>query len=75
MKKGKQTKADKAKDVVVKAGLITKTNHQTGYHKPVKNPTTNFPKDTHKDFCVRCFRHNGGCPDGRPVDQLKGCSL
>lgn len=24
----------------------TKTNHQTGYHKPVVNPTTNYQKDS-----------------------------
>jgi hypothetical protein len=28
----------------------TKTNHQTGYHKPVVNPTTNYPKDSHKEL-------------------------
>lgn len=72
MKKGKQTKADM---VSVRVRNDTKTNHQTGYHKPVKNPTTNFPKDTHKEFCKRCFLFNKGCPDGRLVDQLKGCSL
>lgn len=33
----------------------TKTNHQTGYHKPVVNPTTNYPKDSHKAFCKRCL--------------------
>lgn len=75
MKKGKQTKADKANDAPVKVMRVTKTNHQTGYHKPVKNPTTNFPKDTHKDFCKRCFKHNGGCPNGISVDAMKACSL
>ena len=33
----------------------TKTNHQTGYHKPVVNPTTNYPKDGHNAFCKRCL--------------------
>lgn len=42
----------------------TKTNHQTGYHKPVVNPTTNYPKDSHKAFCKRCLEryHGGFCP-------------
>lgn len=41
----------------------TKTNHQTGYHKPVVNPTTNYPKDSHKAFCKRCLeRYHGICP-------------
>lgn len=40
-----------------------KTNHQPGYHKPVVNPTTNYPMDSHKKFCLRCMVHNGGrCP-------------
>lgn len=53
-----------------------KTHHQTGYHKPVVNPTTNFPMDTHKDFCKRCFpAHQGICPmTGLPVLH-KGCSV
>lgn len=39
----------------------TKTNHQTGYHKPVVNPTTNYPMDSHKAFCKRCLeRYNNG---------------
>ena len=41
----------------------TKTHHKTGYHKPVKNPTTNYPMDSHKDFCRRCLGYNQGfCP-------------
>ena len=40
----------------------TKTNHQTGYHKPVTNPTTNYPMDSHKAFCKRCMKINGCCP-------------
>lgn len=43
----------------VKVVRNTKTHHQTGYHKPVKNPTTNYPKDSHKEFCKRCLAHNG----------------
>lgn len=46
----------------------TKTNHQTGYHKPVINPTTNYPMDSHKEFCKRCMGYNGRCPitGGKP---------
>ena len=40
----------------------TKTNHQTGYHKPVKKFTTNYPKDSHEKFCKRCIGYNNGCP-------------
>ena len=47
----------------------SKTNHQPGYHKPVVNPTTNYPPDSHKKFCVRCMARNGL---GR---HCKGCSL
>lgn len=36
-----------------------KTNHQTGYHKPVVNPTTNYGPDSHKKFCERCEKRNG----------------
>jgi len=46
----------------------TKTNHQTGYHKRVKNPTTNYPMDSHKEFCKRCKAYNGGCPSANPKD-------
>lgn len=54
----------------------SKTNHSTGYHKPVKNPTQNYPMDTHKDFCKRCFpAHKGICPmTGLPI-LSKGCSV
>lgn len=58
----------------VKVVRSTKTHHQTGYHKPVKNPTTNYPKDSHKEFCKRCLAHNGVCPrtNGKPS---KACDL
>lgn len=42
-----------------------KTHHQPGYHKPVRNPTTNSASDKHKEFCKRCFARNGFrfCPE------------
>lgn len=47
----------------MKTDRKTKTNHRTGYHKPVKNPTTNYPMDSHKAFCKRCLGYNHGiCP-------------
>lgn len=46
----------------------TKTNHQTGYHKPVVNPTANYPMDTHKEFCKRCIKRHGKCPANNPKD-------
>lgn len=53
-----------------------KTHHQTGYHKPVKNPTTNFAKDTHKKFCERCIAfHDGMCPDTETPRKSFACNL
>lgn len=54
----------------------TKTHHRTGYHKPIKNPTTNAAPDTHKAFCKRCFRLNGGiCPMTGKIFKATGCSV
>ena len=73
MKKGKQTKADKANDAPVKVMRVTKTNHQTGYHKRIKNPSTNYIGDPHKTFCKRCMAHNKRCPLGSR--NMGACSL
>ena len=54
---------------------MAKTNHQTGYRKPTKNPTTNYSKDSHKDFCKRCMSHNSGCPRTTGRFPSKECSL
>jgi hypothetical protein len=55
----------------------TKTNHQTGYHKPVVNPTTNYPKDGHKDLCKRCLEryHGGICPMTHSKNPSGRCDL
>lgn len=55
----------------------TKTNHQTGYHKPVVNPTTNYPKDSHKAFCKRCLEryHGGICPMTHSKNPSGRCDL
>lgn len=55
----------------------TKTNHQTGYHKPVVNPTTNYPKDSHKAFCKRCLEryHEGICPITHSKNPSGRCDL
>lgn len=54
----------------------TKTNHQTGYHKPVVNPTTNYPKDSHKAFCKRCLdRYHGICPMTHSRNPSGRCDL
>lgn len=55
----------------------TKTNHQTGWHKAVKNPTTNYPMDGHKAFCERCFKvyNDGVCPMTRSKYKHKGCTV
>lgn len=52
-----------------------KTHHQTGYHKRVKNPTTNYGKDTHKQFCKRCLAFNGCCPETGSVKESNKCNL
>lgn len=53
----------------------TKTNHQTGWHKRVVNPTTNYPKDTHKAFCKRCMDYNGHCPESGTKRLSRECGL
>ena len=54
----------------------TKTNHQTGYHKPVTNPTMNYPMDSHKAFCSRCLVYNGGvCPVTGTACPTKNCNI
>ena len=49
MKKDKQskTKTGKAPSPFAPVKRDTKTHHRTGYHKPIKNPTTNYAPDTH----------------------------
>lgn len=34
--------------------------------KSKKNPTTNYPKDSHNAFCKRCFKYHGRCPAKDP---------
>lgn len=43
-------------------------NNLTDNHKHDKNPTTNYPMDSHKEFCKRCMTYNGRCPitGGKP---------
>ena len=54
---------------------MAKTNHQLGWRKAQKNPTTNYPKDSHKKFCDRCLAHNGGCPERMKGRSMHDCSL
>ena len=56
-------------------GTAHKTHHKTGYHKPIKNPTTNYGKDTHKAFCDRCMKYNGLCPDTETMRKSSACNL
>lgn len=37
-------------------------NNQVEQQKTAKNPTTNYPMDSHKAFCKRCMKINGCCP-------------
>lgn len=41
----------------------------------VKNSTTNYPKDSHKAFCERCFKYNGRCPNTESQRKDRRCSL
>lgn len=54
---------------------MAKTNHQTGYHKPVNKPTTNYPMDTHKNFCKRCLGYNRVCPMTGKARPTRACSV
>lgn len=67
-------KQKKENNEVRKAKEI-KTHHQTGYHKPVKNPTTNYPKSSHKAFCRKCLSYNKGCPSNNTPFPDRGCTL
>lgn len=40
-----------------------------------KNPTTNYAPDKHKEFCKRCFSHNGKCPNTGKVSHDPNCKL
>lgn len=54
----------------------TKTNHQTGYHKRVVNPTTNYAIDSHKAFCGRCYATNEGiCPVTKRPGKSPTCNV
>ncbi len=53
----------------------TKTNHKTGWHKRIVNPTTNYPRDGHEYFCQRCRRYNNGCPITGSTFPSKECGL
>ena len=48
MRKNEQskTKTGKAPAPFAPVKRDTKTHHRTGYHKPIKNPTTNAAPDT-----------------------------
>lgn len=68
---GKQKKANPE----VKKTRETKTNHQTGWHKRVANPTTNYPKSTHAEFCRKCLSYNNGCPNTNTPYPDRHCTL
>lgn len=73
MRKGKEN--SKSITTIPKVKHITKTNHRTGYHKPIKNPTTNAAPDGHKAFCKRCLVYNGGCPLTKAPFPTKDCTI
>ena len=79
MRKNEQskTKTGKAPAPFAPVKRDTKTRHRTGYHKPIKNPTTNAAMDTHKAFCKRCFwQYNKGiCPMTGRGFKAPGCSV
>lgn len=37
--------------------------------------TTNYPKDTHADFCERCYKHNRACPNTGAKRKDNSCSM
>ena len=40
------------------------------------NPTTNYPKDAHKEFCNRCYgKHRGNCPKTGTIFKDEECTL
>lgn len=41
----------------------------------MKNPTVNYPRDSHAVFCKRCKQHNKGCPLTKSGTPTKSCSL
>ena len=76
MKKGMYAVEDFAranKALNGKGKTAGKTHHQTGYHKRIKNPSTNYIGDPHKTFCKRCMAHNKRCPLGSR--NMGACSL
>ena len=52
-----------------------KTHHQTGWHKRVVNPTTNYPPDAHKYFCRRCLSYNKDICPVTGLNPSRACSL
>ena len=52
-----------------------KTNHQTGWHKRVKNPTKNSKSITHKEFCEICYAYNKCCINTNTTRLDKNCSI
>ena len=40
-----------------------------------KNPTTNYQPESHKDFCVRCYLHNNGCPNTGGIVKDRECRI
>lgn len=54
---------------------VETTEQYNNVKPPHSNPTTNYPKDTHKDFCRRCLSHNNGCPSNHGGNPSKKCSL
>ena len=79
MKQDKQskTKTGKMPSPYARVKADTKTHHRTGYHKPIKNPTTNAAPDTHKAFCKRCFwQYNKGVfPMTGTAFKAPGCAV
>lgn len=52
-----------------------KTANKDQKTKQGKNPTTNYAKDSHKDFCKRCSAYNKGCPMTSSGVPDSNCSL
>ena len=54
---------------------MKKMNNQAENQKTAKNPTTNYPMDSHKAFCKRCKTYNGCCPITGTAQESKRCDI
>ena len=54
---------------------MKKENKQFKSKTNQKNPTTNYPKDSHKAFCNRCYEGNKRCINTGSKRKDRECRL